>query len=89
MLIGAISAFTFPKNNKPQKRQASADENPVATTTGATKAADQTAVVAKSGMSDERMAVDYNGYYYGTSGNVEQYQSWLVTRPLQYGSNAQ
>ena len=37
------------------------------------KVADQSAVVAKSTMSDERMAVDYNGYYYGTSGNVEEY----------------
>ena len=40
MLIGAVSAFTFPKNHKPHKRQASADETPVATTTGATKAAE-------------------------------------------------
>lgn len=39
---------------------------------------------------ESKMAyADYNGYYYGSSGNVEEYQGWLVSRPLQYGSNSQ
>jgi len=38
---------------------------------------------------DAKMAYDYNGYYYSSSGNVEEYQSWMVTRPLFYGSNSQ
>ena len=56
---------------------------------GYAEEAAQTAVVAASDFSESKMAVDYNGYYYGTSGNVEEYQSWLVTRPLLYGSNQQ
>jgi hypothetical protein len=33
------------------------------------------------------MSMDYNGYYFGTSGNIAEYQSWLVVRPLLFGSS--
>ena len=76
MLIGAAATLkpTTTKNNqKKTKRQEKAADTPVAAAVETAKVADQSAVVAKSTMSDERMAVDYNGYYYGTSGNVEEY----------------
>lgn len=49
----------------------------------------QTAKVEAEFSADAKMAVDYGGYYGGSSGNVEEYQSWLVSRPLKYGSNGQ
>ena len=76
MLIGAAATLkpTTTKNNqKKTKRQEKAADTPVAAAVETAKVADQSAVVAKSTMSDESMAVDYNGYYYGTSGNVEEY----------------
>jgi hypothetical protein len=76
MLIGA-AATLLPKtdkiNQKKTKRQEKAADASVATAGETAKVSEQSAVVAKSTMSDERMAVDYNGYYYGTSGNVEEY----------------
>lgn len=58
-------------------------------TTTAAADAPQSAMVASEISVDAKMAYDYNGYYYSSSGNVEEYQSWMVTRPLFYGSNSQ
>jgi len=76
MLIGAAATLkptTKENNQKKTKRQEKTAVASVAAGVESGKVADQSAVVAKSTISDERMAVDYNGYYYGASGNVEEY----------------
>ena len=89
ILTGAVAAFGPKHIKRAETNSTATDSSP--TPVESEGKAPQTAVVAASAMSDEssKMAVDYNGYYYGSSGNVEEYQSWLVSRPLLFGSNSQ
>lgn len=74
ILVGAVTAFGPPRKNRVETTaNVTAEEAPISTADSGAKSAEQTAVVAPSIMSDSKMAVDYNGYYYGSSGNVEEY----------------